>query len=165
MPLELVPLTSKYPLLYRESQLIQQEVKLDDQEVEGVYFLVMRCFINSTSEVDDTFRSTYTCNSDVNHQVTLTGLEHDMYMVQVATSYGIERYELEIPLHYDEQAFHYIVLALTNKRFVIARFGTTEVDYELDHFMVYDEDTGMIKTLQDLDETDVIYNVLLQKFK
>ena len=31
--------------------------------------------------------------------------------------------------------------------------------------MVYDEDTGIIKTLQDLDVTDVIYSVLLQKFK
>jgi len=171
--LQWVPLTTKYPLLWQEALCIQQELGIEESEVTSRHFVVNACMfycnpLCATSEdvkvqqqeaSEPSSAEFVTGNKNV---LKLTGWEVYMYNPQFCDSYGVSRYEPELPIHGDEEAWNYIVFTLTSDRVVIARYGSTDVEFELEMFHEYGAECRTRVELQSQASDDKLCSFILQ---
>jgi hypothetical protein len=98
--------------------------------------------------------------------------EKYMYRTAIATSYCVMREELELPIMYDDYEYSYLILDvshisyhnLLDKPFIVARYGTYEVDYQLDEIHLFPWLSADLKnpyvTLGTLLEESKVFQVL-----
>jgi len=106
--------------------------------------------LNKKKIMDVCFLYNDTLNNNIN-EIKFYKEEKFMYFVKNASSYCVEREEIELPIRCDNYQFSYIIIYLEDLC-MLARFGTTEVDYEAEDIFLYDNKKYM--TIEDI-ESDI----------
>jgi len=125
---------SKY-LIY-EVNMILKDCKIENEMKENIN--VYLCF-NSKIEPFKENPGLYENDGTriIVKKSDLTKQEQFMYSIKSIEQYGLNIFNIEIPLLDDAFEYNYLIIELSNHNIIIGRYGSLEFGFEIDTFHYY----------------------------